>query len=154
MQHTFKGRGRKAPQPLLLQRRQTFDCFLDLRIEIATEPGLGAVESDRLKGSERGIVRLSPCFPEGVIFGVAVKKDSQLANMMEDRIPKENIPKYMKSEITEVVDGRKRSKGKTVDSARNAPFPKTLDSSYMEIRDGLIPEAEVQLDRQWHLGIE
>jgi hypothetical protein len=143
MQHAFKGRGRKAPQPLLLQRRQAFDRFLDLRIEIATEPGLGAVESDCLKRSERGIVYLNPCLPENVIFGVSVKKDSQLVNVMEDRIPKENIPKYMKSEITEVVDGRKRSEGKTVDSARDAPFPKTLDSSYMEIRYGLIPEAEV-----------
>ena len=65
------------------------------------------MESDCLEGSKRGIVCLSPRLPEDVIVGVAVKKPSELVNMMKDRIAKENITQYVKSKITEVIDWRK-----------------------------------------------
>jgi hypothetical protein len=74
-------------------------------MEAAIEPGAGVVKGDCFEGSKRRGVGLVPCLPKGLVVCVGMKEDGQLANVMDDPVPKKEITQDVKREIAKVVDG-------------------------------------------------
>lgn len=124
LKHYLESRAGETSEPTSASRREPVDLMCGQGMETAIEPGAGVVKGDRLEGSQRRRVGLVPDLPEGLVSCVGMKEDGQLANVMDDPVPKKKIAQDVKREISKVVDGVQARKREPIDLSHRAPLPK------------------------------
>src|SRR5215469_5356518 len=85
---------------------------------------------------------------------MAVEKDGEFVNVVDDPVTEEDVPEDVKREEAEVIDLVEAGKRQAVDLARCAALPEKVYLGNGDTGNGFVPEAEVELDRKRYLGIE
>lgn len=130
-------------EPTSARQRESVNLERDKRMETAAEPSAGVVNGDGFKGSQRWRMGLDPYPPEDVIVCTEVKESGQFANEMDDPVPKKEIAKNVKRDVTKMVGGVQARERETVNFSHRAPFPKEVDVRDADVRRALVPETKV-----------
>jgi hypothetical protein len=102
-------------------------------METAIEPAAGIVKDDRLEGSQRWRVGLVPGLPKAIVACAVMKEEGQLANVMNDPIPKKEIAQDVKRKVSKMVDGAQARKREPIDLSRRASLPKETSVRDMDV---------------------
>ena len=77
---------------------------------------------------------------------MGVKEGGQLANVMDNPIPKKEIAQNVKRDMTKMVGWAQARKREAVNLSHRAPLPEKFNFRDIDLRNGLVPETKVQLN--------
>jgi hypothetical protein len=94
-----------------------------------------------------------PLRPEGSVPGSLVEERRQFADVMEHSPPGEQFAEDMQREIAEVIDGRERRECEVSEFAGDSAVPEVIHLRKWDQRYLGIPQAEVEVEGEGHIGI-
>ena len=153
-EHGFARGGAEALEPGCLLGRQGLELLLDGGMEIAAEPETGVVKGDGFFCAQRAGMEGGPGLPEGVVVSMSVEEGRELVDVVNDGVAGEDVAEDVKAEMAEVIDGVEGEEFDIVDGADDSALPELGGLGYGEESCAFVPEAEVQLDGERHVGVE
>jgi hypothetical protein len=133
LKHYFERGAGETLEPTPAGCRKNVNLMSGQGMETAIEPAAGIVKDDRLEGSQRWRVGLVPGLPKAIVACAVMKKEGQLANVMNDPIPKKEIAQDVKREVSKMVDGTQARKREPIDLSRRASLPKETSVRDMDV---------------------
>ena len=74
--------------------------------------------------------------------------------MLNDPVSVNDSEQYVQRCEGQMVDRIEGGERQVIDRSNDSPFPEVVYFGNSDCRDAAVPHAEVQFDRNWHLGIE